>query len=104
MGPQELRFDEEAVGKERQDQRQLDEEDNDLRARVGVDDVEQGENHPGADREHGDGEDGPVQPAGESRGRAEEDAEDEERFREPDVHRLSLREGRPRGRPSGWGR
>ena len=91
VGAQELALDEESVREESEDQGELDEEDDDLGAGVGLDDAGQRQRDAGDDREHGDREHRAVQPAGQGRREHEQEPEEKQRLRESDVHRGSLR-------------
>ena len=86
VGAQELGLDEQPVGEEREDERELDEVQEDRRAGADLDDVEERQDDAGAQREHRDREHGAVQPAGQRRRDGEQQPEDEERLGEAQVH------------------
>ena len=87
---QELALDDQAVGEQGQDQRQLDQVD-DVRVRdVHRDHVGEGEGDAQADREDRDREHGPVHDARQPSRHRQQQAEEKERFAEPEVHQDRL--------------
>ena len=86
MAPEQLAIDEQAVGDQGQDQRQLDQLDQPLVADVDRDHVELGEHDPERDREHRGGEHGAADHARERRRQRQQRAEDQQRLAERDVH------------------
>lgn len=71
-----------------------------LGAGIRLDDAREGQGDACDDREHGDGEHRPVQPAGEGGAGREQEPEEQERLGEPYVHGGSLREGAASAAPS----
>jgi len=84
---QELALDEETVREKCQDKCKLDGEDDDRRAGSHGDDARVGEHDARDDGQHRDREDSPVQPAGGAGRDRQQQPENEQGFRETDVHR-----------------
>ena len=83
---EELAIDQQPVGDQGQDQRQLDQLDDPLVADVDRDDVQFREHDPQHDREHGGREHGAADQPRERRGHGQQPAEDQRRLAEREVH------------------
>ena len=105
MHAQELALDDQAVGEQGQDQRQLDQMDDIRIGDVDRDHVGESERHTEADREHRDREHRSVHDAREPGGHRQQEPEEKQAFAEPEVHQDRLCAGavrriatrRPRG-------